>query len=251
MNEITANPIDLKTATTGQTYTRENYWKLNHVLTYSQSLGKHDIGALAGFEEERFWNRTSNVTLQGLIDINIDDLDVGTEYKSSYGANNEHTARSYFGRITYAYDSRYLFEVNMRNDGSSRFAPGYRWGFFPAASAGWRISEESFMETTKSWLDNFKIRASWGKLGNNSIGDYEWQQTYGLVNYPFNSSTNLGLASTTQANIFLQWEKSTTMDVGFDFGVLNNRLFGTFDYYNRETSGILYRPSIKIGRAHV
>ncbi len=244
LNEITASPLDLTIATTGQTYNRENNWKFNHVINYSQSFGKHDVMVLAGFEEERFWNRTSNVTLQGLIDPNIDDLDSGTEYKSSYGVNSEYTARSWFGRATYAYDGRYLFEMNMRADGSSRFAPDDRWGFFPAVSAGWRVSEESFMEGLKSWLYNFKLRASWGRLGNNSIGNYEWQQTYGMVNYPFNSSTNLGLAPTAQANINLQWEKSTTTDIGFDFGVLNNRLSGSVDYYNRETTGILYRPAI-------
>lgn len=244
LNEITANAIDLKTATTGQTYNRDNYWKFNHIFNYNQSFGKHDVSVLAGFEEERTWTRTSNVTMQGLIDPNIDDIDVGTEFKSSYGANNEYTSRSWFGRVTYAYDQRYLFEVDIRRDGSSKFAPENRWGTFPAASAGWRVSEEAFMANTREWLDNLKLRASWGKLGNNSIGNYEWQQTYGLVNYPFNSNTNLGLAPTAQANVTLQWEKSTTTDVGFDFGILNNRLSGTVDYYNRETSGILYRPSI-------
>ena len=246
LNEITAPPIDLKIATTGQTYNRENYWKFNHIINYDQSFGKHDITALAGFEEERFWSRTSNVTLQGLIDPYIDDLDVGTEYKSSYGTSDEYTARSWFGRATYAYDGRYLFEVDMRYDGSSRFAPENRWGFFPAASAGWRISEESFMRGSKVWLDNFKLRVSWGRLGNNSIGNYEWQQTYGLVNYPFNSRTNLGLAPTTQANIDLHWEETTNTNFGVDFGILKNRLSGTIDYYNRVTSGILYRPSIML-----
>lgn len=244
LNEITANAIDLKTATTGQTYNRDNYWKFNHIFNYNQSFGKHDVSVLAGFEEERTWSRTSNITMQGLIDPHIDDIDVGTEFKSSYGANNEYTSRSWFGRATYAYDNRYLLEANIRRDGSSRFAPENRWGTFPAASAGWRISEEAFMTDTRNWLDNLKLRVSWGKLGNNSIGNYEWQQTYGLVNYPFNSNTNLGLAPTAQANINLQWEKSTTIDVGVDFGVLNNRLSGTIDYYQRETSGILYRPSI-------
>lgn len=244
LNEITANAIDLKTATTGQTYNRDNYWKFNHVVNYNQTIGKHDIAALAGFEEERTWSRTSNVTMQGLIDPNIDDIDVGTEFYSSYGNNTEFKARSWFGRATYAYDSKYLFEVNLRSDGSSRFAKDNRWGYFPAFSAGWRLSEESFMNRTKGWLDNLKLRGSWGKLGNNSIGNYEWQQAYGLVNYPFNSNTNLGLAPTAQANIALQWEKTTTSDVGFDMSVLNNRLSVTADYYNKVTSGILYRPSI-------
>ncbi|WP_080905789.1 TonB-dependent receptor [Parabacteroides sp. Marseille-P3160] len=244
LNEITANAIDLKTATTGQTYNRDNYWKLNHIINYSQSFGKHDVTAMVGFEEGRTWSRTSNVTLKGLIDPNIDDLDVGTEYSSSYGNNSEYTARSWFSRATYAFNERYLFEMNMRSDGSSRFAPGHRWGFFPAASAGWRIAEESFMAGTRNWLDNLKLRASWGKLGNNSIGDYEWQQSYGLVNYPFNSKTNLGLAPTIQANVNLQWEKTTTTDIGFDFGILKNKLSGTIDYYSKRTEDILYRPSI-------
>ena len=242
LNEITANAVDLKIATTGQTYNRENYRKLNHVLNYNQSLGKHDVTAMVGFEEERFWSRTANVTMQGLIDPNIDDIDVGTEFKSSYGANSEYTSRSFFGRVTYAYHQRYLFEVDMRADGSSRFAPGHRWGTFPAVSAGWRISQESFMDGTRDWLSDLKLRGSWGKLGNNSIGNYEWQQTYGLVNYPFNSNTNLGLAPTAQANINLQWEKSTTSDIGLDFGLLHNRLSGTTDHCKRPSH--LYRPSI-------
>ncbi len=246
LNEITAQAIDLKTATTGQTYNRENFWKFNHVLNYNQSFGKHDVTAMVGFEEERFWARTSNVTMQGLIDPRIDDIDVGTEFKSSYGASNAYTARSWFGRLTYAYNSRYLFEADIRDDGSSRFAPGYRWGVFPAVSAGWRLSQESFMAGTRRWIDNVKIRASWGKLGNNSIGNYEWQQVYGLVNYPFASNTNLGLAPTAQANVNLQWEKTTTTDVGLDFDVVNSKLSGSIDYYNKVTSGILYRPSIML-----
>lgn len=244
LNEITANATDLKIATSGQTYNRENYRKLNHIVNYNKSIGKHDVTAMAGFEEERFFARTANITLQGLIDPDLDDLDVATEYKSSSGATDEYTSRSWFGRATYAFDSRYLFEVNMRKDGSSRFAPDNRWGTFPAASAGWRISEEAFMAESRTWLNELKLRGSWGKLGNNSIGNYEWQQTYGLVNYPFNSNTNLGLAPTAQANILLQWEKSTTTNAGLDFGLLSNRLNGTIDYYTRETSGILYRPDI-------
>jgi len=244
LNEITANPIDLTIATTGQTYNRDNHWKHNHVLNYEQSFGLHDVTALAGFEEVRYWGRTSNITMQGLIDTSIDDISAGTEYSNSYGDSYEYTGRSLFGRVTYAYDSRYLFEMNVRHDGSSRFAPDNRWGTFPAFSAGWRISEESFMESTKDWLYNFKLRASWGKLGNNSIGNYEWQQTYSLRNYPFNSTTNLGLAPASQANINLHWEETTTSNIGIDFGFLNNQLSGSMDYYQKLTSGILYRPSI-------
>lgn len=246
LNEITAAAADLKTATTGQTYNRENYRKLNHVLNYRQSFENHDITAMAGFEEERNWSRTSNVTLQGLIDTKIDDLDVGTSFKSASGASAEFNSRSWFGRVTYAFDQKYLFEANFRADGSSRFAPENRWGYFPAASVGWRISQESFMANTKGWLTDLKLRASWGKLGNNSIGNYEWQQTYGLVNYPFNSTTTLGLAPTAQANIALRWEESTTKNIGLDFGFLNNRLSGTVDVYTRLTSGILYRPTIML-----
>ena len=105
------------------------------------------------------------------------------------GGALDRASRSFFGRVNYAYDSRYLFEANLRYDGSGRYHADNRWGTFPSFSAAWRISEEAFMESTRDWLDNLKIRASWGKLGNNGANeskyDYKYQSTYRLSNYSF------------------------------------------------------------------
>lgn len=115
---------------------------------------------LLGFEEERFVKRTTDTAKLGLIDSSVGDPSSATTPSSIGGTGEEFTSRSYFGRINYAFDSRYLFEVNMRYDGSSRFAPDNRWGLFPSFSAGWRISEEKFMKGLP--IDNLKLRASWG-----------------------------------------------------------------------------------------
>lgn len=123
------DPADLYTR---MAYVRENHWKLTHLLNYNQTFHKHDIGMLLGFEEERFAKRTTDTAKLGLIDSSVGDPSSATTPSSISGTGEEFTSRSYFGRINYAFDSRYLFEVNMRYDGSSRFAPDNRWGLFPS-----------------------------------------------------------------------------------------------------------------------
>lgn len=127
------DPADLYTR---MAYVRENHWKLTHLLNYNQTFYKHDIGMLLGFEEERFVKRTTDTAKLGLIDSSVGDSSSATTPSSIGGTGEEFTSRSYFGRINYAFDSRYLFEVNMRYDGSSRFAPDNRWGFFHLSLPG-------------------------------------------------------------------------------------------------------------------
>ena len=163
------------------------------------------------------------------------------------GGTIDRSRRSFFGRINYAYKSKYLFEANLRYDGNSRYHEDYRWGTFPSASAAWRISEEGFMENTRNWLDNLKVRLSYGSVGNDGgtdVGDYEYQSTYGTARYSFGGFLTSGLASTSLANSMLSWETSTMMNFGIDLNALNNRLSFTFDAFRSNTTGILYRPSI-------
>lgn len=212
----------------------------NHKLTY----GKHDVGALIGYEESRNWGDEVDICKEGMSSVNLTDFDAMTDPYYIKGSSYEYSSRSWFGRINYAFDNRYLFEMNMRYDGSSRFSPDSRWGLFPSFSAGWRISEEEFMKDI-DWLSNLKLRASWGKLGNNSIGNYEWQALYGSgYNYAFNSNKSNGLAMTTFSNYALEWEETAITNIGLDFGVLNNRLNGTIEVYDKKTDGILYRPTL-------
>ena len=211
---------------------RENQVKFSTILNYNQSVGKHDISAMVGYEMTHFQYRDFSSTKLGLQDPSVGDLNAVAEPYASSGYGTEYAARSFFGRVNYAYAGRYLFEANLRADGSSRFAPEYRWGFFPSFSAGWRISEEPWLKASGK-VDNLKLRLSWGQLGNNSIGNYDWQSTYGSANYVFGTDeiTN-GIAITSIKNYALTWETTSVANIGIDFGFFKNRFTGTIDLYN-------------------
>lgn len=218
-------------------------WKFSNTLSWDKTLGSsHDIGLMAGFEEIGFSSYNTDAQKTGLIDESITDLSTATAMLSITGSNAEFTTRSVFGRFNYAYDSKYMFESNFRYDGSSRFSPSMRWGFFPSFSAGWRISQETFMEDLP--FTELKLRASWGKLGNNSIGNYDWQSTYAVANYSFAGKLSSGLGQLALANQSLVWESSAISNIGLDYAILNNRMSGSIDYYYKLTDGILFRPNI-------
>ena len=152
--------------------------------------------------------------------------------KSSYIKSN---MLSFFGRVNYAYNSRYLLQGSLRADGSSVLARGHKWGYFPSVSAGWRISDEGFMSSTRSWLDNLKFRVSWGLSGNSAIKEY---QTLATISSIVPNSTDK--APMTMANNDLTWEKTSALDFGLDFSFINSRLYGSFDYYTSHTYDLLY-----------
>jgi TonB-linked SusC/RagA family outer membrane protein len=220
-------------------------WKNTTTLNWGQVFNsKHDVAALAGYEEFRRWARTTDISKKGMLDTSLTDFDALTEPDYINGSTTEFSSRSVFGRVTYAYDSRYLFEANVRYDGSSRFSPENRWGIFPSFSAGWRLSEEQFIKNL-NWFDNLKLRASWGQLGNNSIGNYEWQAVYATApHYAFGNNEVPGIGMGSFSNYNLEWETTTVTNLGVDFSVLNNRLSGTFEVYNKVTDGILYNPTL-------
>lgn len=230
-------------------YNRSDYsYTIQNILRYNTTIANdHDLGVMAGYEEYYYNQDTRSAQKKGLIDASVHTPGSATEMQSINGGTIDKARRSFFGRVNYAYKSRYLFEANLRYDGNSRYHRDYRWGTFPSASAAWRVSEEAFMENTRNWLDNLKLRVSYGSVGNDGgddVGNYEYQSTYGSSRYSFGGILTSGLASTSLANSMLSWETSTMANIGIDLNALNNRLSFTFDAFHSNTTGILYTPSI-------
>jgi len=162
------------------------------------------------------------------------------------GSGQEWALQSYFGRINYDYQGKYLFEANARYDGSSRFPEENRFGFFPSFSAGWRISEEDFFKNSIALINNLKLRASWGSLGNQQIGNYPYQSTLSLgQDYPFGVAPALasGAAARFLPNTDITWETTTMVDIGLDMSLFEGKLNMVVDYFDKTTYDILYSIS--------
>ncbi|NWJ52082.1 MAG: TonB-dependent receptor [Bacteroidetes bacterium] len=216
---------------------------LYSTLNYTKSIGNHDINVLLGYSQEaNHYNY-----LQGYKQIfptdGIGELNAGsTAVQSVAGSSNDWGLQSVFGRLNYNYKGKYLIESNFRYDGTSRIASDHRWGLFPSISAGWRLSEEKFMKQV-SWLDNLKLRASWGKLGNQNIGLYPYQDILSVNSYAF-SSVSQGAAVTRLTDKALKWETTTVKDLGVDFSIKNGLISATADYFDKVTDDILYNISV-------
>lgn len=222
-------------------YRHTSYFLLN----YSETFGDHSVGGLLGYERMYYNYKGFNATKKGLLDMSIHDITTASDMQNIGGDfERDYAMISYFGRANYAYKGKYLFEANFRRDGSSRFSPEKRWGTFPSVSAGWRISEENFMESTKSFMDNLKLRASWGKLGNAASGYYDWQATYSKQNNSLGGSIANGLGVGKIANPLLLWENISSSEVGLDASFLNQRLNLEVNYYNKLTENILTIPAM-------
>jgi TonB-linked SusC/RagA family outer membrane protein len=230
-------------------YNYANYsYTLENLLRYTKTFDKvHDVALLAGYQEYYYYEYSNSGSKRGLMTPAITAPSTATKEDAVSGSSLDRATRSFFGRAGYAFSSRYLFEANLRYDGSSRYHKDYRWGLFPSVSGAWRISEEAFMESARSLFDNLKLRLSWGQLGNtggDSVGDYEYQSLYGSANYPINGTLASGLAQTTYPNEQLSWESTTVANVGIDAAMLRGRLTFELDLYDKLTDGILYRPDI-------
>lgn len=215
---------------------------LDVLLNYEKTFSRHNLKALFGYKIEKYNYEYTKATREDFPNNDLTDLDAGTSStQTNAGYTRELAMMSYFGRVNYDYAGKYLFVVNFRADASSRFSPDNRWGYYPSLSAGWRLSEEKFMENTRGWLQNLKIRGSWGQLGNQDALDdyYPWLVTYTIgKNYPFGGTLESGIAQTSQKLETISWEKSTTWGVGLDVSLLSCIDF-IFDFYNRKTTGII------------
>jgi TonB-linked SusC/RagA family outer membrane protein len=224
--------------------TEKNYQLL---LTYNENFGRHTVTALAGYEQRQKTAEFSNLYRRVLLSPLLDQINAG-DLTQDYAAGNAVEARlqSLFGRINYNFDERYLLEFNLRYDGSTKFAKDYRYDYFPSVSAGWRISKEKFFNIP--FVSDLKIRGSWGKLGNQEVGDYNFIQTYALNgSYFFDGQEYAAITEGPLANATLTWEKTEAKNFGIDLGLFNNKLNISADYFTKDTRDILFlleQPSI-------
>lgn len=218
-----------------------DYQAINIYGNYAHTWGNHDLTAMAGFNQESNNYQLSEMSRTNMIN---EDLPSISQAVGDYNAKDEfrkYTVRGLFYRLNYSYDGKYLLETNARYDGSSKFPKDNRFGFFPSVSAGWRISEENFMDWSDSFMSNLKLRYSWGNIGNQSIDPYAYipgmdaEQAKWLINdLKVTTLKNPKLVSST-----FTWEKVTTSDIGVDVNLFNNRFGLVYDWYQRDTKGML------------
>lgn len=214
---------------------------------YNKTIGGHTFGILAGYS----WEQEDYRYVQGSRDKfpgnDLPYLNAGSpDNQKSEGTGNAWAIQSGFGRLRYNFNERYLFESTVRYDGSSRFPQSKKFGFFPSVAAGWRLSEENFFKENESlgFISNLKLKVSWGRLGNQNIGNYPYQSVYELgQNYPFGDTYTQGAAVTTAVDPTIKWEETETIDGGLEAVFWNGLLSVNASYFNRRTYDILYKPS--------
>lgn len=214
-----------------------------NILRYNKKIKKdHELSVLLG--HSLIYQKSDNFTgsLSGFPSNNPQVFDAGGTLLPNVGGTGFEVAlQSFFSRFNYSYKSKYLFEFNIRRDGSSRFGPNNLYGNFPSASAGWRMTNEKFIKEIK-WISELKLRASWGITGNDNIGNYLYQPTLNTsVFYSIGTTDAGGVAITTYPNADIRWEKTKQFDFGFDAGLFRNKLTVTADYFKRSSYDILYR----------
>ena len=221
-------------------------YTLNNLLTYDRNLGRHNFKGLLGYSQigntqtflsayrERFYSNDIGSIGQGAND--------GT--KSNEGRDAVYSLRSFFGRVNYDYDGKYLFEANGRYDGSSKFTGAKQYSFFPSFSAGWRVSKESFWDGIANTVNDLKIRGSWGITGNQSVDLYSYYAALTASGYNFGGLPVQGYRQNALANTGLGWESTTQLDLGLDASFFKRKLSLTVDYYLKQTDDILLNLDI-------
>lgn len=228
-----------------RSYGRTRYQTINLYTNYLFTLAdKHNFTLMAGYQEEDSDYSYMKNAITGLYSTTNPNVGMGTGDKTVVDTRNGWATRGFFGRINYDYDGRYLLELNGRYDGSSRFASGHRWGFFPSVSVGWNISREAFMSSLTDVVSNLKLRASYGLLGNQAgAALYTFAATMelnnNLGNYIFADGRNIFTKSPLVVNPATTWEKVESKNIGLDFGFFGNALTGSFDVFQRDTKDML------------
>lgn len=216
---------------------------LNAYVTYQKQFGKHQLKLMAGYNQE--WQNFEQVSATRVDMINPDmpSFSGSTGIITIKDTYDQYSLRSGFYRLNYGFNDKYLLELNGRYDGSSKFPKEKRFGFFPSVSLGWQLGKESFMGWASNWLNELKPRASWGQLGNQSgVGNYAAipLMTSGIqANWIQSGQKPMTLSMPTVVSADFTWEKVETLDFGFDVAMFKNRLTGTFDWYQRDTKGML------------
>lgn len=232
---------------------KTHQWNWVNTLDYITTLADiHTINVLLGTEAINRKSESFSATRTGFL-LTTEDywvLNAGEKTQTNSGSESEWATFSMFGRIHYAFDNKYLLDASLRRDGSSRFGKNNRYGYFPSAGVGWRISEEMFMDASKNWLSSLKLRASWGQSGNDAIGNYNGFTTFGtsvsLATYPITGAddrVSTGFQSTAFGNPNAKWEKTISNTIGVDAVLFSNLNF-MFDFWQRNTKEMLYQVPI-------
>jgi len=227
----------------------KNYYKTFQLVgDYDKIFGLHKINVLAGYSYEDNLNELTSASRDKLANNDLTQLDVGApDNQKNSGTASEWALMSFFGRIKYDYVEKYLFEATMRYDGSSRFPTEEKFALFPSAAIGWRISEEGFLKDKTSWLDDLKLKASYGILGNQNIGNYPYQNTLNLdQNYSFGGIVSTGVVRNVITDSTLHWESTRTVDIGMDVSLWQGKVSFGATYFNRFTYDILNSPTSSV-----
>lgn len=247
-NPKTGAAINWNSPATAPRATKEDYNNMNihfyNTLNWQHQFAqKHNLSVMLGASYDNFEVDEWATSFYGYLDGTLDALDAGTTWNATSGNPTRDVLESYFGRLNYDYDGKYLFEATFRSDGSSRFAPQKRWGFFPSVSAGWRIDKESFF--TSKLINQLKLRASVGQLGNQAVDLYSYEPTVRLgQDYSFGGTLNSGAAVLDYADPNTHWETTTTYNGGLDVNLWSNRIGVTLDVYKKHTTDILRAVNI-------
>ena len=220
-------------------------WTLENIVYYSKSIGDHNFNVTALQSIQRDNYETSNLGVQGVPAetqqlFRLGDAPTVTGYNTNliqWGIN------SYMGRLNYSYKDKYLLTATVRADGSSRFGNNDKYGIFPGVALGWNLSSESFMKDL-SWVDNMKLRASWGSVGNTGVNPYQTQGLLGRTVYAFGNSAAYGYRPNIIGNPDLKWEVSTTKNVGLDFSLVKGKVQGSIEYYITNTTNLILADNL-------
>lgn len=212
----------------------------NYSLNYDNRFGDHNVSVIGLYESIDYSSINFNAARRDFLTPSIEQLFAGGPTTATNGGfATEMGRKSYVARLNYGFRDKYLLEGILRADASAKFAPESRWGYFPSVSMGWVASKESFMQKL-TFLDNFKIRASYGQTGNDAIGNFQYLAGYNLAEfYAFNGISQQGLVQRGIANPALTWERISIANAGLDFALLNRKIYGEFDAFYRERTGIL------------
>jgi TonB-linked SusC/RagA family outer membrane protein len=216
-----------------------------NTLNFNQTFGLHEVSALAGYTTQRDQRNNLFAHTEG-IDGDFWVQNAGTSSPRTQGFTDVAGLRSWLGSVNYAFDDRYLVQLNIRRDGSSRFGKDNRWANFPSASVGWRISNEAFMENSRN-ISDLKLRLSYGTVGNQAIPNYATAAVIANnLNYPFGGVVQAGAANRRLINEDLRWESKTTTNFGLDLGLLDNRVIFNADYFISETEDLLVEVPVPL-----
>ncbi|MBW6480202.1 MAG: TonB-dependent receptor [Bacteroidales bacterium] len=221
------------------------YYSFDNQMEYILSLNEtHNLKVLVGMSARKNYNENLGVQMRDFVNLDLNVVNTGSTVAGVNGTNYTDKWISYFGRLNYDYKRKYLFQAIFRADGSSKFGPNSRFGYFPAFSGAWRISEESFFNS--EFIGNLKLRGSWGQTGNDRIPSFAYVESLSFNNVVFGNTQGVvkGVYPASIANLGLKWETVEIADIGMDIGILNNKLSLSVDWFNKKTKDMLLRRPI-------